>query len=279
MKNRLRKLATLFTLTIALAFLYKCDVHAAMTQDEATEWLKQWCEENGYNWEDFRGTGGTRDDLYVGNRTSSTANTSATQPAPTPTPTPKHEHKYTSNLTTNPTCTEEGVMTYTCTCGESYTEPYPALGHKYQSEITKKATCKEEGEKTFTCSLCKDTYTETIPKTDHKAGKEVVNKEATCTEAGEKKVFCEVCEAELSSEVIPATGHTESDWTVTKENGLFTKGEQVKTCTTCQEVLQTEVIESRLPINYLYIGAGAVSILLVAVFGVIVAVRKKKNKA
>lgn len=37
-------------------------------------------------------------------------------------PAPEHKHEYTANLTTNPTCTEEGVMTYTCSCGDSYTE-------------------------------------------------------------------------------------------------------------------------------------------------------------
>lgn len=35
---------------------------------------------------------------------------------------PAHKHEYTANLTTNPTCTEEGVMTYTCSCGDTYTE-------------------------------------------------------------------------------------------------------------------------------------------------------------
>jgi hypothetical protein len=37
-------------------------------------------------------------------------------------------HKFTS-VTTEPTCTEEGVTTYTCICGYSYTETIPANGH------------------------------------------------------------------------------------------------------------------------------------------------------
>jgi hypothetical protein len=41
-------------------------------------------------------------------------------------------HSYTSEVTTQPTCTEKGVMTYTCLCGDSYTEDIPATGHHYE---------------------------------------------------------------------------------------------------------------------------------------------------
>ena len=40
-----------------------------------------------------------------------------------------HQHSYTST-TTDPTCTAAGVITYTCACNDSYTEPgEAALGH------------------------------------------------------------------------------------------------------------------------------------------------------
>ena len=38
--------------------------------------------------------------------------------------------------------------------------------HSYTGEVTKQPTCRETGVRTYTCS-CGDTYTETIPKTDH----------------------------------------------------------------------------------------------------------------
>lgn len=45
---------------------------------------------------------------------------------------PTHTHSYTSSVTKNPTCTEEGVRTYTCTsCKDSYTESIPATGHQW----------------------------------------------------------------------------------------------------------------------------------------------------
>ncbi len=40
-----------------------------------------------------------------------------------------HTHTYTSAVTTEPTCTTDGITTYTCTCGDTYTDPIPALGH------------------------------------------------------------------------------------------------------------------------------------------------------
>ena len=42
-----------------------------------------------------------------------------------------HSHSYTVKVTTAATCTDKGVKTYTCTCGDSYTEVIPATGHNY----------------------------------------------------------------------------------------------------------------------------------------------------
>ena len=45
---------------------------------------------------------------------------------------PTHTHSYTSSVTKSPTCTGEGVRTYTCTsCKDSYTESIPAIGHQW----------------------------------------------------------------------------------------------------------------------------------------------------
>ena len=77
-----------------------------------------------------------------------------------------HVHDYAVEVTKEPTCTEEGEKTYTCECGDSYTEKIPAKGHHYKEEITKEPTCTEEGEKTYTCG-CGDSYTGKIPAKGH----------------------------------------------------------------------------------------------------------------
>lgn len=46
-----------------------------------------------------------------------------------------HTHTYTSAVTTNPGCKTEGVMTYSCSCGNSYTESIPATGHSMGAEV------------------------------------------------------------------------------------------------------------------------------------------------
>lgn len=119
-----------------------------------------------------------------------------------------HVHSYTSAVTTEPTCAVAGVMTYTCECGDSYTEEIAATGehadsdtdedelcdvcgidmheHTYIEETTTAATCGTAGQKTLTC-VCGDTKTEVIPAT----GEHV--------DAFEDGV-CDVCEQDIPLE-------------------------------------------------------------------------------
>ncbi|MBP3743624.1 MAG: hypothetical protein J6J00_11640 [Treponema sp.] len=66
-------------------------------------------------------------------------------------------------VTTEPTCTEEGVKTYTCSNGETRTETIPALGHDFgEWTVTTPATCTTNGSKRRVCSRCGHEETETI---------------------------------------------------------------------------------------------------------------------
>ena len=78
-----------------------------------------------------------------------------------------HEHVWDEgHITLEPTCTEDGQMTYTCAvCGETRTEPIPCRGHVYgEWTITKPATVAEEGEETRVCTVCGGKETRPIPK-------------------------------------------------------------------------------------------------------------------
>ncbi|MBQ5717520.1 MAG: hypothetical protein IIV63_07095, partial [Clostridia bacterium] len=72
-------------------------------------------------------------------------------------------------ITTDATCDEDGSVTVKCSvCGQTIsTETIPATGHSYTSTRTKAPTCKEEGVMTYTCT-CGDSYTEAIPTLDHR---------------------------------------------------------------------------------------------------------------
>ncbi len=77
-------------------------------------------------------------------------------------------HNYESTVTTESTCTTDGVLTYTCAnCGDSYTETITASGHNYESTVTAEATCTTDGVLTYTCANCGDRYTQTIVATGH----------------------------------------------------------------------------------------------------------------
>ena len=91
-----------------------------------------------------------------------------------------HSHSYTSTVTKEPTCTEKGEKTFTCTRdGSTYTEEIPALGHEWGNwkpdgnHLTHTRTCSRGctetknceytvttayDKDTYTCSVCKDSY-------------------------------------------------------------------------------------------------------------------------
>ena len=67
----------------------------------------------------------------------------------------EHEHSYTSEVTKEATCTEAGTTTYTCECGDSYTEEIPKTEHVPGDwEISKKPTLIKDGEKVKKCTIC-----------------------------------------------------------------------------------------------------------------------------
>lgn len=68
-----------------------------------------------------------------------------------------HTHSYSNQITKQPTCTQTGVRTYTCSCGASYTESVAAKGHNYGTKIIA-PTWTEQGYTLHTCSVCGNSY-------------------------------------------------------------------------------------------------------------------------
>ncbi len=65
-----------------------------------------------------------------------------------------HTHSYTSEVTTAATCTEDGLMTYTCECGDSYTESIPATGHTWGAAVYNYDEDTNSITWTRTCDVC-----------------------------------------------------------------------------------------------------------------------------
>ena len=107
-------------------------------------------------------------------------------------------------VTKEPTETEAGIKTYTCTlCGETKTETIPKLTHEHSYKAVVTApTCTEKGYTTHTCA-CGDSYVDTYTNAlGHSWDNGKVTKEPTETETGVKTFTCTRC-GETKTESIP----------------------------------------------------------------------------
>ena len=194
-----------------------------------------------------------------------------------------HDHSFTSSVTKDPTCTEDGERTFLCSgCGYSYTETISATGHttehktvaatctvngaefdecavcgakfneqtiiaaghQYDDAVTKDPTCTEKGTKTFTCTVCGDSYAEDIDATGHTTEHKTVA--ATCTVNGAEFDECTVCGIKLNEQVIAAAGH-QYDTAVTKAATCTEKGTKTFTCSLCGDSYTEDI--AQLPHN------------------------------
>ena len=116
-------------------------------------------------------------------------------------------HAYESTVTTQPTCTTDGVRTYVCKNDSShtYTETIPAAGHNLEKVEKKDAGCTKDGyEAYWRCQTCKKLFSDeagtveisnptAIKATGHNL-KKVEKKDATATEEGNSTYwFCDKC--------------------------------------------------------------------------------------
>lgn len=103
--------------------------------------------------------------------------------------------------------------------------------------VTTQPTCTQPGVKTYTCKLnSKHTYTVVIPAAGHTPSDPVIENEIapTCETAGgrDEVVYCSVCHEEISRNhiTVPALGHNWGDWVRTKEPTESQPGEEQRIC-------------------------------------------------
>ena len=144
----------------------------------------------------------------------------------------EHSHSYDDGVvTTEPTCTQPGVKTFTCSgCNGTYTEEVAALGHSYgDGVVTTEPTCTQPGVKTFSCVRGDDSYTEEVAALGHSYGDGVVTTEPTCTQPGVKTFTC-VRGDDSYTEEVAALGHSYGDGVVTTEPTCTQPGVKTFTC-------------------------------------------------
>ena len=150
-------------------------------------------------------------------------------------------HSYETEET-EPTCTEDGYTTYTCSrCEDTYiADEIEAAGHDYESVVTE-PTCTKDGYTTYTCSVCHDAYVgDETEATGHDY--ESVVTEPTCTENGYTTYTCAVCQDNYISDEVAAEGHDYESVVIPPtctEDGYTTY-----TCPKCEDTYIADEIEA-----------------------------------
>ena len=100
-----------------------------------------------------------------------------------------HTHEYVEEITAEPTCEVDGIKTFSCECGDSYTESISAVGHSYGDYVyNDDATTEADGTETAIC-ICGATDTKVVVGTKvEEAKKEETEKEETKIEEKEEVV-------------------------------------------------------------------------------------------
>lgn len=90
--------------------------------------------------------------------------TNTTTPTDPDTPPAPHVHDFQPSGSVPATCTQPGQTTYSCTCGETKTEPIPALDHDWQvkqqinTEYDDTGQLIQAGYTVYECSRCHEQY-------------------------------------------------------------------------------------------------------------------------
>jgi hypothetical protein len=106
----------------------------------------------------------------------------------------EHSHSYSGKITKQPTCTSTGIKTYSCPCGDSYTETLSMSDHTEVKIPAVSPTCIStgltEGKK---CSVCETIITpqQIVPKIEHSYTSVVTP--PTDTLSGYTTHTCSVC--------------------------------------------------------------------------------------
>lgn len=143
--------------------------------------------------------------------------------------------------------------------------------------VTEEPGCTTEGSRTRTCTLCGVVEKETIAALGHTWGEWVTTKEPTADEDGTKERTCSVC-GEIETETIDKTGSTENPSDGKEDpNGKDNSDNKNNTDNSGKKDQKTnnsvKTGDSTNPVVWVVICVVA----LIAVCGVVVVIRKRKN--
>ncbi len=142
-----------------------------------------------------------------------------------------HIHSYNSSVTLNATCSDKGIRTFICECGDSYTKEILATGaHVWDNGvITTKPSAEADGIMTYTCTVCGTTKTEIINDRHIHSYTSSITLNATCSDKGTMTYTCEC--GDTYTEDIAELGHNFSKSFTVDKNATYTEaGSKSKHC-------------------------------------------------
>jgi uncharacterized repeat protein (TIGR02543 family) len=149
-------------------------------------------------------------------------------------------HTYTSTIIRNNSCTANGILRHTCSCGYFYDTVITAHGHTYSAWMTEKpATCMENGIEYRICTICGEKLeTRIIGKSGHIWYEKQGYLEATCTMNGHYATSeCSRCHIQIGGGVILAKGHNPGNWETEIASTKWDGGTEIRKCSVCGETV------------------------------------------
>jgi hypothetical protein len=128
-----------------------------------------------------------------------------------------HTHSYTSAITKQPTCTVDGEKTFTCTCGDKYTQSVAANGHSY-----KDGKCTVCGVSDGSTPVCNHSRTELRDAVAPSCQQDGYSGDLYCLDCN--KVI------QTGSQIPALMAHDFGEWHTDAEGRVY------KICSECQEV-------------------------------------------
>lgn len=158
------------------------------------------------------------------------------------TETEKHEHNYVPTVSKEATCSEKGVMTYSCTCGKSYTEDIKKTEHNYIADGRDRGTCVRKAGDIYTCTECGDSYKVEGHYGEHNYVKDAeLSQEVTCTKIGIEVKVCSEC-GDKKESITKAPGHDKLTEQITLAPTCTEKGKKTYICGVCNNNAKIEML-------------------------------------
>ncbi len=159
------------------------------------------------------------------------------------TPKDPANHDYIAEVT-DPTCTDDGYTTHTCSrCDDSYQDtPVAALGHDLTQHDAQDPTCTEIGWDAYEdCSRCN--YTTYVEKAATGHSYNAVVTDPTCTEQGFTTHTCSACDDSYVDTYVDALGHNSCETLGKVDPTCTEKGYTVKKCLVCETVFKDDFVD------------------------------------